>query len=611
VAVLTRFSTPFYPAPQFYTGTGTTALVPFIYPVAINGRGYVIDTKSNQFTTQFDARVRDSVDQSDEPGEGALNPQGLWRRSQSSWHLGAGQTKSDTVDAEPFRFNTSKGVNPWVRGQVTMLKDVTEVLADTTANLKSIVVGSRLYVGTGGNIKFTTDLVNFTNCTSEPAGDMNSMTTDGFNVFVSFAAQGVWITNTGTGAFTQLVTGTDTFTTIKYTKGRLMMAKGPTMYNFIGLTPAGPGAGLFTHANTDWSWVGFAGGQNAIYAAGFSGTTSLIYRTAILADGSTLAAPIVAAELPNGEIVSSLDSYLGFILIGTTTGFRFASADVNGNLEVGPLVTVGAVAAFASQGKHVWFSYKNFDATSTGLGRMDISNQVATNQPAYSSDLMVTGQGAIPSVSMFGARPVFTVTGKGVYVEHATNLVATATLDSGGYRWGIADVKFIPKWDLRTSSLLGTVLLSASLDGGAFNEVGTHSTAASLASTFNGPETRLYEAEARLTLTRASGSITGPTVTRWMARAYAAPFVSQIFSVPVLLYSKLRTRQGEVYVDVDTERALLRDLKVNPRIITYQDNMDAYSVIVEDVRWQANSVDQTPNEHSWNGTMTVIMRSVG
>jgi len=51
----------------------------------------MIDTKSNGFGRQFDARVRDSVDQSAEPGESAINPQGLWRRSQSSWHYGAGQ----------------------------------------------------------------------------------------------------------------------------------------------------------------------------------------------------------------------------------------------------------------------------------------------------------------------------------------------------------------------------------------------------------------------------------------------------------------------------------------------------------------------------------------
>ena len=100
MATLTRFASPFKPASSFYTGTGSTQLVPDVFPVAINGRPYLIDTATNAFTRQFDARVRDSVDQSAEPGESAINPQGLWRRSQSSWHYGAGQEYSDAADAE-------------------------------------------------------------------------------------------------------------------------------------------------------------------------------------------------------------------------------------------------------------------------------------------------------------------------------------------------------------------------------------------------------------------------------------------------------------------------------------------------------------------------------
>ena len=74
MAYVLDFSSPFRGGSSFYTGTGTTQLVPYIFPVAINGRPYLIDVKSNNFTRQFDARVRDSVDQSAEPGESAINP---------------------------------------------------------------------------------------------------------------------------------------------------------------------------------------------------------------------------------------------------------------------------------------------------------------------------------------------------------------------------------------------------------------------------------------------------------------------------------------------------------------------------------------------------------
>jgi len=609
VAYVLDFSSPFLGGASFYTGTGTTQLVPFVFPVAINGRPYLIDTKSNDFTRQFDARVRDSVDQSAEPGEAAINPQGLWRRSQSSWHYGAGQDYSDTADAEAYRFRSSKGINVWDRGKISLLKDTTQVLSDATSNLQSIVAGSRLYVASGGDVTFYTSLSGSpTSCTSEPADNVSSMTTDGYNVWVGFASHGIHVTNTSTGAFSSYISGTKTFTKIKYTKGRLMAASGDTIYNFTSSGAAG--GGLFTHGNSNWSWVGFAGGQNHIYAAGFSGQTSLIYKTTIKTDGSALDSPTVAAELPEGEIVTALDSYLGYVLIGTTTGFRFASSDTDGNLVVGPLIEVGQVDAFASQGQFVWFSYKNLDATSTGLGRMDIGSQIATNQPAWAADLMVTGQGAVPSISLYGTRPVFTVTGLGVYCEHATNLVASGTLDSGIYRWGVPDSKFVPKWDLRTEQLDGTVALSVASDGGAFNTVGSQIVADSLESTFDGFETRIFEAEIRLTMTRSATATVSPVLTRWMGRAYAAPLRSQIFSVPVLLHHQLNVRGREYFFDVDDELFRLRSLVETPSVITYQENKDTYSVIVEDVRWQPVDSALSHNEWDWNGTCTIIMRSV-
>ena len=609
MAYVLDFSSPFLGGASFYTGTGTTQLVPYVFPVAINGRPYLIDTKSNEFTRQFDARVRDSVDQSAEPGEAAINPQGLWRRSQSSWHYGAGQDYSDTADAEVYRFRSSKGVDVWDRGKLSLLKDTTQILSDAAATLKSIVAGTRLYVASAGNVTFYTSLTaSPTNCTAEPAGNVGSMTSDGYNVWASFAGHGIYVTNTSTGAFSSYISGSDTFTKIKYTKGRLMAAAGPTIYNFI--SSGGPGAGLFTHGNSTWSWVGFAGGQNHIYAAGYAGQTSLIYKTTIKTDGTSLDAPTVAAELPEGEIVTALDSYLGYVLIGTTTGFRFASSDDNGNLVVGPLIEVGQVDAFASQGRFVWFSYKNIDASSTGLGRMDIGSQIATNQPAWAADLMVTGQGAVPSISLYGTRPVFTVTGLGVYYEHATDLVASGTLDSGIYRWGVPDSKFVPKWDLRTEQLNGTVALSVASDGGGFETVGTQSTANSLESTFDGFETRIFEAEVRLTMTRSATATVGPVLTRWMGRAYAAPLRSQIFSVPVLLHHQLNVRGREYFFDVDDELFRLRALVETPSVITYQENKDTYSVIVEDVRWQPVDSALSHNEWDWNGTCTIIMRSV-
>ena len=605
---LASYTSPFKPGSAFYSGKGISPLVPGLFPVALNARPYMLDRASNQYSRRFDARVRDTVDQSTEPGEAAINPQGLWRRSQSSWHYGAGQKYSDTVDAEAYRFYESKGVDVWDRAKLTLLKDTTQVLVDTETTLQALTVGTRLYVGTGEDVKYTTDLSTFTDCTSEPGGNVGGMATDGFNVFVAFAANGIHKVTTSSDAFGSHITGTDTFVNLRYVKGRLMASQDNDVYNF---TAAGsPGSPLFTHSNTGFRWVGFAGGQNHIYMGGFAGNQSLVYRTTIKADATSLDAPIVALELPVGEIITGLDSYLNFVLIGTTTGIRVATSDAEGNLVSGPLIELGSsVTSFSGNGRFVWFNLDDFDSTSTGLGRLDLGVFVSANQPSFASDLMVTAQGNVSSVNTINGRPVFVVSGLGIYVQHATDLVTSGYLESGIYRWGVPDAKFIPKIDLRTYPMVGTVTASIKSDNGNYHDFPAFDNQSQKEVTINGLEDRIFEAEVKLTLTRAT-TTTGPTVTRFMARAYAAPLRSQIFSVPLLMHHKLSIHGREYFQDVDFEMALLRDLVDTPRIINYQENAETFSVVVEDIRWQARHVVQAHNDNDFEGTAIVIMRSV-
>jgi hypothetical protein len=284
VAYLNDFTSPFFPAPAFYTGTGASQLVPDVFPVAINGRPYMLDMASNQFNRQYDARVRDSVDQSTEPGEGAINPQGLWRRSQSSWHYGAGQEYSDASDSEAFRFNTSKGVNVWDRGTLTLLHDVAQKRSSANTNLHMATADTRIYVTDGQTLAYTTDLTSFTTVTGTNVSNLVDITSDGYNVFFSYADGNIDQTDPSTGAASNYITGI-TAGKMDYVKGRLMVAGADGDKNKIWNIITTPGSSennpstLFTHLNTNFAWVGFAAGQNHIYCAGFAGNKSLIYKT--------------------------------------------------------------------------------------------------------------------------------------------------------------------------------------------------------------------------------------------------------------------------------------------------------------------------------------------
>lgn len=610
------FTTKYDGNAAFYTGTGSTQLVPYVFPVAVNGRPYALDMKSGQFSRQFDARVRDSVDQSTEPGEAAINPQGLWRRSQTSWHYGAGQQYADTADAEPYRFYASKGIDVWTKGQLSLLHDTTNVYSTSNTNLEMVTADSRIYLGDGNNLKYSTNLSTWSTVTGTPASAIISVASDGYNVYVSFANSTVYYSAASGSTASSHATG-HAFGKMEYVKGRLMVAgTGADKYKLWNLTnavgsPINNPTVLYSHPNTNFEWVGFAAGQNHIYAAGYSGNKSLIYKTVIKADGTSLDTPTVAGELPLGEVITGMRGYLGNVMLGLTDGFRFCTSDGDGNLIIGPKIRTDAnVETFAGVGQYVYFGWKNFDSTSTGIGRMDISTFISTNQPAYASDLMATGQGSIVDIHEYQGYPLFSVSGLGLFTR-SSNLVSSGYVEAGIYRWGVPDAKFIPKWDLRTQPLDGTIVLSVASDSGSYATVGTQSDVGSLESTFDGFETKVYEASAKLTLSRsATDSTAGPVLTRWMGRAYAAPLRSQIFSVPLLLHHRINVRGLDYHFDVDAELTRLRDLVENPRVIAYQENLDTYSVVVEDVRWIPVDAAHNHNEWDWDGTCVVIMRSV-
>jgi hypothetical protein len=458
-------------------------------------------------------------------------------------------------------------------------------------------------------------LSTFSTVTGTDASDFFDIASDGYNVFYSYANGDVDQTNAGVSTNSNYVTGIEAGK-LAYVKGRLMVAgQAADKHKIWNITTAAgssvnnPSA-LFTHPNTNFNWVGFAAGQNNIYCAGYAGNKSIIYKTAIKADGTSLDIPTVAGELPLGEIVQEIDGYLGYILIGLADGFRFCSADDEGNLVIGPKIeTDSAVEEFAGVGQYVYFGWKNYDTTSTGIGRMDISVFISTNQPAYASDLMVTGQGAITDVHEFGNAPVFAVSGLGLYKAHATNLVLSGDLESGIYRWGVPDAKFIPKIDLRTHPLVGSVTVAIKSDDSSYASFTAFNTSDAKEVTINGLEDRVFEAEIKVTLTRAT-TTTGPTLTRWMARAYAAPLRSQIFTVPLLMHHKLNINGREYFQDVDREMTLLRDLVDTPRIVTYQENEESFSVVVENVQFVTRQVAKIANPNDFEGTAIIVMRSV-
>jgi len=613
---VTTFTLPYVNTPPYFSGSAVSSLVPNVFPVAIDGRPYMVDQKSGRFGRTYEQRVRDSQDISTAPGEAAINPGGLWRRGQDSWHLGAGQQYADTADAKDFQFYKSKGIDVWAKGQVSLLNATQSSLSNVSSTQHMVVQSTRVYAALGADVKFTTDPyasspATWTDCSGEPGGSVQAMATDGNDIYLAFPSDGVRKIDTsvavGTISATKFVNTTDNYYVVGFAKNYMFGA-----YNHVlRLIPAS-GTSLtaaITPDDTTFTWVGVATGQNAVYAAGFSGKKSLIYKITIKTDG-TLDAGVVALELPTGETVSSIFGYLGFILIGTNKGVRYCSTDAQSNLIAGPIIpTSGSVYEFTAEDKYVWFTWSNYDGVSSGLGRLDLSTFVAPNQPAFATDLMYTSTNDVLSVVTFNSKRLFGISGIGIIAEDSSTLVASGEIESGTYRWGIPDRKFVAKVDTRATPLVGSITQYLKIDEAAWSELNTWDDVGDTENSTNGTDTHAIEAAFKFKLNRSStATSTGPTMTRWMSRAYVAPYRSQQFVIPILLHNTIRVRDKEYFYDVEEHQNFFDSLIESPRIIVLQIGTFTHSVIVDDVEWGPS--DAHGNYWSFEGTLIVTLRSV-
>lgn len=687
-------SFPYVNTPAFFSGTSSTTLVPNVFPVGIDGRPYAIDQKSGRFTRGYEPRVRDSQDISTAPGEAAINPGGLWRRGQDSWHLGAGQKYADAAASIDYRYYKSKGVNPWFKGELSLLNDVKLALSTSSTNLQVLEVGGYVYVADGQTLKFTQDPFEFitatiinvtesggtityttsanhgftagavvditgvdppqynlsgvtlasastdtftitnaatgayvsggdvvqrpvwTSVTGSPAAAINSLTTDGTQVYVAYVDEGVLMTAVGGASMADHYAtkgGKYNYTALGFAKGFVVgtHAESGDQSIHVHLIPVdadtGHGSPVAEIRSDQITVTGITGGQNAIYIATRGNDNGLVHRLGIKSDGTPDVA-VVALELPEGEYPTAIYGYLGFIVLGTNKGVRFCTPDNQGNLTAGSLIaTTSDVKCFTAEDRFVWFGYTNYDGDS-GLGRLDLSNFSGPNTPAYATDLMYTqSSDAVNGVCTFDSKRIFAVSGIGVIVEDVNSLVDSGTIEVGTYRWGIPDRKFVAKVDTRSEPLDGSITSFLSLDNGTYINVGTWNTSGETENTFDGSSDKTIQASYKFELKPSTANVS-PVMTRWMTRAYAAPFRSQVFSVPLFLHRKIRVGNKDYYIDTTQERRFFDDLIASPRIITLQIGYDAHTVIVEDV--EEIPLDSSGNIWDFEGTLVVTMRSV-
>jgi len=102
------------------------------YDVAIGGEPFFMaPTDQTPYQRETAPYRKEQFDNGAEPGEQSLT--GWWIRSQSSFHNGSGIKFYDpsSGEASKYRFTDSQGVNVWTKGEVSLLKDVTNTHVTT------------------------------------------------------------------------------------------------------------------------------------------------------------------------------------------------------------------------------------------------------------------------------------------------------------------------------------------------------------------------------------------------------------------------------------------------------------------------------------------------
>lgn len=437
------------------------------YDVAIGGIPFCSAISGDNPYVRESAPVqKQQFDTGSKAGERSLGD--WWRRSQASFHGGAGLKYAEPDGPQDpttdIRYFNSKNLDVWTPGQVTRLPDTTLIEANGSAitGLATGTLSSTNYVlFTFGSTLRSWNGAAFTNYNWLGTGTILSLAVDGQRYYVA--------DNTGiySGPIDGSVTGTklyvNTATRVKlaWVKQRLMAGVNNTVRELDSAAAAAAlPAAKYTHPNSGWTWTDFAGGPASIMVSGYSGAESTIQEFVLATDGTT---PTLVSgqthDLPTGEICYSLFAYVGsFLGMGTSKGIRVGQFDANGGFAYGALSveTVNPVRSITGRDHYLYATATGFIETESCLIRLDLGQPLdRAGRFAYAPDLIcATAQTANASWVAITAtgKLTFSVDGYGPSLEGTgPGSGRSAWLETARIRMGTSESKLFRRIQVRGS----------------------------------------------------------------------------------------------------------------------------------------------------------------
>lgn len=485
---------------------------------------------------------KQQLDTSKEPGEHSLD--NFWLRSQTSWHNGAGinyYEPGDISDTQ-YRFLDSLGVDVWKQDQITLLKRMSSQAVAAGSSYVAAAVAADgtdlLIYSAGGTLRKMTAAGVVTSYTTTNA-PVSRVAVAGSKLIYGHALGIDQVDVDGTTSAVLHTQASGVVPVPYWVKSRIIASRGASLFEVtlatgVNLDTATP---LYVHPNANWTWSSVTEAPSSIFAAGYGSGNTAIYRFSLMdaTSGQTpkLSQAYQVAELPPGEYIQSIRSYLGkYLGVATSKGLRIGIIGANSTADdvtLGPLLfeTTSPVSHLTARGSYLYAGITNGlpDGTS-GLVRVDLSAPIGNSlRFPYAWDAQAGQVGAISSVATIGAtdRMALGVVGLGVYVQSATDYVDSGYLTSGRIRYATVAPKAFYSLDLRADLTSGKVSVSTIEPSGSEVLVAALTSATGDTSGVGlDPTARVEFLQYKLLLTRTDAAAT-PIVQSIQIRALPAP----------------------------------------------------------------------------------------
>ena len=626
------------------------------YDIALGGIPFLLDaTEAHPYERATAPFRKNQFDTQRDPGEQSIT--GWWLRSQSSFHAGQGikfydpfaNPFSTTLASNSYRYASSFAVDPWTQGQVTLLNRTSKIQNTTAAlHLESVQIGGVdkiLYID--GDIKLTdgttsgpTTLVTHTNTIYSMAQDGNNVYyIDGGNVYSKPLTGG-----SSSALFTSSISVTSS--SMHWVKQRLVSSINNKLYELVGGTGGALPTPVYTHPNTSWVWTDIEEAGPAIYASGYGGGNSAIYMFVLNSSGvmPVLTSGIVAAQLPQGELVYSLYSHLGeYLVIGTNKGVRVALVDqATGYITYGPLLATPAnpVRGFAARDSYVWFGSSVSDGVDNyaGTWRIDLSNEIDTLRFAVAQDIYAENtDGASYDVAFLGnsnrltfiaSTDANTPSSLGLWIQSTGEVYPSGYIQTGYIRYNTLEPKNFKRiagrgdFGIQASSTFPSGATKGSMSIASVDDKGNQYDIVTYDNNIGTPESTItnpvgaQDAIAfRFTLNRdATDNTLSPIFKGYQVKSVPATPRTRIIKIPLLCYD-VDTDKYNVSVGYEGQGydklASLETIEANGDVITLQDFRTGETVqcLVEELSF-INKISPDKRLSNFEGVIIITVRTV-